>query len=785
MAISTKLIAIIEAQDKASSVFKKLNKNTEKTTDQLKKIGIAGVAAASVIGIASIKMSADFSKSMANVSTLLDTNVESMDDMKKEILDLSKRTPVALDDLSAALYAVRSAGISASDAMGVLEESARLGVAGLGTTEEATTLMVLALNNFRDSGLSAKEISDVLFKTVKGGITNISDLAKSFGLVAPLAVEAGVSFQELQAMTAALTQVNKSASISQNQLKASLISLGKPTKEAMELFEKLNVETFAGLITKTGSYMGAINALKGATEGNIETWNKAIGSGEALSAVNALLGAQSDAVTESFEDMTEGANAVNGAFDKQNAEAWAVSQTLRNELNTELIDLGNNILPVLLDIIPLITGILGGMKIAFDEVTDSVSDLIVDIWRLEKEVKKSVRNLGRDIKIIKNYLGFADATDVAKESFSKIQESGESSAAGVSSAYNWAGQSMNDVWGNVKDTGVNAWGAVKMAAGTFVDDLGHGYSAMAEIVNTKTEEIKNNINTKIPEALGGAGSAAKSAKDAFGEYMEGIKKFGLEVVDTIEDITKKINNLEKNLAKLRTGYAKEQNEERMQYAEEYLNQEQRVADAQADINSATTTEAKIEAMNRLAIEQGIFDQYSNFQQKYAEEIAYLRAEDAKSEMQRAVESIRIAGWKAMFKFKEEEKRIKDEIKLEEDRLTAVLKIQAIAIQEHDKFLALQELHAVDSINRQISKYNELAKAIARAAAGRTSSLVGQAAGTIERATQTVEPYQTPQVALAGVGGITVNINGGNYLSEEVAEDIGDKIIDKLKSNIRI
>lgn len=37
----------------------------------------------------------------------------------------------------------------------------------------------------------------------------------------------------------------------------------------------------------------------------------------------------------------------------------------------------------------------------------------------------------------------------------------------------------------------------------------------------------------------------------------------------------------------------------------------------------------------------------------------------------------------------------------------------------------------------------------------------------------------------GVGGITVNINGGTYLSEDVAEEIGDKIINRLKTQLAI
>jgi len=65
-------------------------------------------------------------KSDASVSTVVDTNVESMDAMKNAVLDIAKKTPVALSDLTSALYDIRSAGISASMSMDVLEKSAQL-----------------------------------------------------------------------------------------------------------------------------------------------------------------------------------------------------------------------------------------------------------------------------------------------------------------------------------------------------------------------------------------------------------------------------------------------------------------------------------------------------------------------------------------------------------------------------------------------------------------------------------------------------------------------------------
>jgi len=252
-----------------------------------------------------------------------------------------------LADLTSALYDVRSAGIAAGDAMSVLEASAKLGVAGLGTTKEATTLMTLAVNNFRDSGLSASEVADIMFKTVKNGITTVGQLSQSFGLVAPLAQATGISLQELQAATAALTQVNKSASISQNSLKAALVSLSKPTAQAQELFEKLGVDTFAGLVEKTGGMVKAFGAMQDATDGNTQMFAKAIGSGEALTSVISLLGGQSESFTTSLADMNGKVNAIDEAYQKQLETFSALWQLLKNNFNVALLELGTELMPMI------------------------------------------------------------------------------------------------------------------------------------------------------------------------------------------------------------------------------------------------------------------------------------------------------------------------------------------------------------------------------------------------------------------------------------------------------
>lgn len=107
---------------------------------------------------------------------------------------------------------------------------------------------------------------------------------------------------------------------------------------------------------------------------------------------------------------------------------------------------------------------------------------------------------------------------------------------------------------------------------------------------------------------------------------------------------------------------------------------------------------------------------------------------------------------------------------------------------------------VDKIEQMISALKR-AKDATFGAVGNALSSVGNAlgfaeGGIVSRPTyaligegnepEAVMPLsQLRQFAGAGGGGITVNINGGYYLSEDVARDLGEKIVDLLKINRKI
>ena len=401
-----KLQAVLTLKDQMTG---KLQGARTKMNQLGKTAALLGAAVVAGIGVKAVQAAVEFETAMTNVSTLIaGDSTKAIDEFSIGIKEMMKTIPVDAEQLGASAYGIMSAGITdVSIALDVLEQSARLGVAGLGSTESATTLMTLALNNFKDSGLSAKEVSDVLFKTVKNGITTVDQMSQSFGLVAPLAVDAGVSIQELSAMTAALTQVNKSASISQNSIKATFIAMSKPTKEALGLFEQLGVKTFPELIKKSGSMVGALGAMKDATNGNSQQFALAIGSGEALTSTVALLGAQSDSYTTSLDNMKNGTNAVDEAFQKQTKSTKAQYELLNNNFNVTLMELGNVLLPVLVDLMPKITQFvddaMGGwheLTLIFDDVTTAIANVIIwfdNLWATVSKVWGNITGFFSDI----------------------------------------------------------------------------------------------------------------------------------------------------------------------------------------------------------------------------------------------------------------------------------------------------------------------------------------------------------------------------------------------------
>ena len=366
------------------SDFKKataaLNSNTAQMRRSLnalsarfKQVQVASLQLAAAAGVAfsagnAINAAQEFNQKLRDISTITDMTKGQLRDLGREILDLSRAVQIGASDLGAAQYQILSAGITDSaTAFQALSDAAKLGKAGLATTEEAADLVTSAMNAF---GVTSKEAADVIFKTVQDGKTTVAQLAQSFGNVAAIMPAVGVSFKEMQAATAALTLSGQTASVAQNNLKAAISNILTPTADAAKEMKRLNAENknvtleFSASALQTKGLTRFLDELKKATGGNADSLKKLFGSVEAYNAILSLTGAQAKDYARILNDLNKSNGAVEEGFKKQLNSL----DRLKISFDAFLITTGQ----AFLDFLGESTGAMDGLAISFDRTSDAI-----------------------------------------------------------------------------------------------------------------------------------------------------------------------------------------------------------------------------------------------------------------------------------------------------------------------------------------------------------------------------------------------------------------------------
>ena len=312
---------------------------------------------------------------MSNVATLVDESTESMADMSKQVLGIGRRVPVALDDLTAGLYSTRSAGIAAGDAMDVLERSARLGVAGLSSTDDAVNIVTSSLNAFKLEGAEAEGVYDVLFTAVKHGKTDLSQLGSGFGAVAGKMSDAGIEFDEYIASVSALTTTGLPAAQAHTQMRAAVDGLTKSSKPLSKIFRKLGTKDFKSLIQESGGVVPALQKVRDAVGGSEAKMRALIGSSEGSAAAMSVTGTTYQAFTETLADMRDGISEVDKGFEKQNRTAASGWKKTKSSLISAGVAMGKILIPAL----QLASEKIMALSNWFEGLSDSTKKWIVRI----------------------------------------------------------------------------------------------------------------------------------------------------------------------------------------------------------------------------------------------------------------------------------------------------------------------------------------------------------------------------------------------------------------------
>lgn len=316
---------------------------TQSSTTATKIASLLSVTAVTSALVSVTKSAANFEKAMREVSTLTDSI--DMTGLTGQVVELSAQFGVDKVEQAKAMYQVISAGASnAADATSILTAANKLAAGGVTDITTAADGLTSAINAYGASASDAGSFSDSMFVAMKAGKTTIGELSSSLGKVAPMASQAGMSFDELMAATSTLTTTGLGTSESMNALRQIMSGVLKPTSEASKAAERLGIDFSAAALESKG-FAGFIQEIADKTGGSTDELSKLFGSVEALGAAMFLTSDTGGSkFNEVLDSMADKAGATDEAFDKTSTTTIFLADVLREQLLAKANQLGTFIL---------------------------------------------------------------------------------------------------------------------------------------------------------------------------------------------------------------------------------------------------------------------------------------------------------------------------------------------------------------------------------------------------------------------------------------------------------
>ena len=208
---------------------------------------VVGLAAVGAGLVATFKEFAAFETGMAEIYTLVDMGAEKFDRFKEKAKGIIGDLPQETGDLTKAIYDIVSSGVALEDSLAVLDMAAKAATAGVTETKTAVNIGVGAMNAYGKSVGDLQGIYDILFQTVKFGVTTFPELAQHMGEVLPTARAAGVDIKDVGAAIAALTKAGIRTPQAGTAIQGAIMAMAAPAPEAREKFQELGI-TWQGLL---------------------------------------------------------------------------------------------------------------------------------------------------------------------------------------------------------------------------------------------------------------------------------------------------------------------------------------------------------------------------------------------------------------------------------------------------------------------------------------------------------------------------------------------------------
>ena len=367
--------AELDRQRKMQSVIRAQDANTAKRGElrgQLfDAVGLGMTLAAPIAQ--TIKLES----ALADVRKVVDFDTpEQFKQMEADIVGMTRRLPMAADQISAIVAAGGQAGIARQDLLAFAEDAVKMGVAFDITADQAGQMMAEFRTSFKLSQPEVVALADkinLLGNTTAASAPRISELVRRVG---PLGEVAGLASGEIAALGATLISMGVQEEVAATGVQNLLLGLvagESATKAQKEAFDSLGMsaaDVAARMQTDAkGAILDVLESVKKLPpEIQAATLQKLFGK-ESINAIAPLLNS-TDKLAENLAkvaDATQYAGSMNKEYEARAATTANNLQLFQNRISALGIAVGNVLLPAL-------NSMLGVVGPVFDTVADLANE---------------------------------------------------------------------------------------------------------------------------------------------------------------------------------------------------------------------------------------------------------------------------------------------------------------------------------------------------------------------------------------------------------------------------
>lgn len=336
----------------------------DQASGNIQSAGIAMGAAGGILtaGIgSSIKLAADFESSISRVGALSGATSEDIQRLADTAERLGAKTVFTASQAAEGMQYLSMAGYKIHDmiaAMPGLLDTAAAGQIDLGRAADITSNI---LTGFGIAAKDTSKVADILTATFTNSNTDLNRLGDTMKYIAPIAKSSGQSLGEMAAVTAMLGNAGIQGSEAGTALRATMIRLAKPPKEAAKVLDQLgvNVADQAGKVLPLSNVVGQFTEkTKGLTEAQRLAAVSTVVGTEAASAFLALMDTGQPALEKFRTLLKKNGGVAKTIADKQLNNLKGAMEKVNSAMEGAKLSIGGTFIPILTKAATFINGLV-------------------------------------------------------------------------------------------------------------------------------------------------------------------------------------------------------------------------------------------------------------------------------------------------------------------------------------------------------------------------------------------------------------------------------------------